>query len=367
VRLFRALGISYRYLAPLPTGIRDKGGFFSQSPDPPYPGSDAVGNRCLRPFLPRCGRQADHEPGALARRGNRLDGAAVLLDDAVADGKSQSRALADGLGGEKRFEHLVLDLGGNAVAGVGDLGRHEVPVGMDAKGDAFLAGCARAGNAVLNGVPGVDEQVHEDLFQPVGLGRDRRQVRGDVGRNFDVAHGELLGEQLHGPRQHRAEVHRSHREVGFAAEFPHVVDDPGGAGDVAADALGHLLEQRRGDGFVVPGPAQQVFGDGLDDGHGLVELVGHAGGHFAQGRHLARLDELLLGFQAPGDVRDRGQKHLTARIGGRGEADGHIDHGAGLFPVPGAVDGAFGPDAAFEILVVVVEEQIEEVLADALA
>src|SRR5919109_626415 len=49
----------------------------------------------------------DNEAGELAGLALDLDFAAVILDDAVGDGQSQSGALANVFGGKKRIEHAI--------------------------------------------------------------------------------------------------------------------------------------------------------------------------------------------------------------------------------------------------------------------
>ena len=57
-------------------------------------------------------RELDEERGAFAGRAHDRDGAAVLLDDAVGDGETQSGALPDLLGREERIEDPPLEPGG---------------------------------------------------------------------------------------------------------------------------------------------------------------------------------------------------------------------------------------------------------------
>jgi hypothetical protein len=134
-----------------------------------------------------------------------------------------------------------------------------------------------------------------------------------------------LGKQFEGAPDDRGQIHGFAGQAVFAAEFPHVVDDARGPGDVAAYALGHFGEAGLVRELAASKFAAQVVGDGLDDRHGLVELMGHAGRHLAEGRHFACLDELLFGFEPARDVRDRGQVDPAARIFGRGHPDGGVE------------------------------------------
>src|SRR4030067_2238440 len=74
-------------------------------------------------FPPLVHRQAEAEPGALARLAFHPDSAAVRLDDAAADGQPQSGPFsASGLATvtlEKAFEYPLVNLPGNADTLVG--------------------------------------------------------------------------------------------------------------------------------------------------------------------------------------------------------------------------------------------------------
>src|ERR1700729_3856970 len=72
----------------------------------------------------RAQRKYDVETRAAARPVGNFDGAVVLLNDTVAHGKAEARALARGLGGEERIVDAVHVFGRDAAAGIGyfDLG-----------------------------------------------------------------------------------------------------------------------------------------------------------------------------------------------------------------------------------------------------
>src|SRR5690606_19374933 len=69
-------------------------------------------------------REGESESGAAALIVPCLDGAGVLLNDAVAHSEAQPRTIADALGGEKRVEDLVEIFFRNAAARVADLDQH---------------------------------------------------------------------------------------------------------------------------------------------------------------------------------------------------------------------------------------------------
>ena len=67
----------------------------------------------------RFGRQVDNEVGAAGLRG-KVNGSAVLLDDAVDDSKPKSCADANGLGSVEGIEDMRLDIERNAATIIAD-------------------------------------------------------------------------------------------------------------------------------------------------------------------------------------------------------------------------------------------------------
>jgi hypothetical protein len=109
-------------------------------------------------------RQADPEGRAFPEPGFAGNQAAVVLDDPQGDGQAEARALAHLLGGEERVEDAPLDLGRHPAAVVDDLELDIRPSGGPRPDlDAAVAGLAVR---VKDRVPGVGEQVDEDLLEP---------------------------------------------------------------------------------------------------------------------------------------------------------------------------------------------------------
>src|ERR1051325_8911769 len=90
------------------------------------------------------------------------------------------------LGGEERFQHMRQDGGGNAAAGVGDRDFNRVCeidfVCGDGDGTAFLG--HRFG--------GIEQQVHENLRELVGVGSDGGKIVRDVRLQLNGAKQRLV-------------------------------------------------------------------------------------------------------------------------------------------------------------------------------
>ena len=107
-----------------------------------------------------------------------------------------------------------------------------------------------------------------------------------------------------------------------------MVDDLGGAVDVAVDFLSHGLEDVGLNRLSFPGFPHQIVARGLDDRKGLVQLMGDTRRHFSQGCHLAGLNQLLLSLQALGDVARRYQQHLPPIVIEGRDPDSHENRSA---------------------------------------
>ena len=89
----------------------------------------------------------------------------MTLNDADDSGKAEAGALANFLGGEKRFENLVDDAGRNACAGIGDADKHIIDwPGSDVlagfiDGERDVPGLDGQGAAVGHRIAGVDAEV----------------------------------------------------------------------------------------------------------------------------------------------------------------------------------------------------------------
>src|SRR5947209_5462849 len=94
--------------------------------------------------------QPDGEGGAAPDGAVDLDLAAVLLDDAIADRQAEADVRPLVLGGEEGLEDALLDLGRDALAGVGD-GEADLPVARERRyreAPARRHGGARVGGEV---------------------------------------------------------------------------------------------------------------------------------------------------------------------------------------------------------------------------
>ena len=108
------------------------------------------------------------------------DGASALLDDALYDTQTQPGAFASLLGGVKRLEDPLHGIGFDPVAGVRDRQEH-ARAGRHAQQGRLL--CFQNGTRSLDpdpplvrhGVPGVQQQVHDDLFHLSRVGHYQSQ------------------------------------------------------------------------------------------------------------------------------------------------------------------------------------------------
>ena len=143
------------------------------------------------------------EDGAAAELALDEDVAATLLDDAVNGGKSEASAFAFFLGGEERLEDAGLSFAVHALAGVAD-GDHDVGAVLDesifravgvVEGDAGGANADFA--AVGHGVFGVDDEIHDDLFELSGVGAGAADRGSEAGGEFDIFADERAEETFH--------------------------------------------------------------------------------------------------------------------------------------------------------------------------
>src|SRR5512147_2376837 len=132
-------------------------------------------------------RQPHRKSRSLPLGARDLDIAAVFLDDAVAHGQTESRALECLLGGEKRVEDLVDVLFRNAAAGVGK---------NDLDGVSILTRDDFDPARRRNGVDRVQEHVHDDLADLGGVRLNVGKVFVEFHRQFDALEGVLGRERV---------------------------------------------------------------------------------------------------------------------------------------------------------------------------
>ena len=104
-------------------------------------------------------RQADAEGGADTDFTAHVDAPAVLLDDVVGQRQAEAGAPANRFGGVEGFEDALQDSRRHAAPGVADL---------DPGGRGVAAGAHGDGAALLDGMRGIDQQVHHHLVDLCG-------------------------------------------------------------------------------------------------------------------------------------------------------------------------------------------------------
>ena len=267
------------------------------------------------------GGKGDGKGGAFADLGVDGDLAAEALGDVSADGESESGALVLGLGGKKGVEDAVEEVFGDAATGVGDGEEDLFAIAAESGPDLVVMG-----GAVGDGVGGVDQEVEGDLTEAGGLSEDRGYVievalEGGPVLDFVLGH-------VDGGLDDVLEVDGADLFVSLGGVGAEVGDD-------LSDALGALAGVTDGVGPVV-GVAEEVgrvlegFGEELevsgDEGKGVVDLVGDAGGEGADGAHALHVHHLHAHLLALCEVaKDGDQGGFVLEGGGEGAAlDGDL-------------------------------------------
>ena len=126
--------------------------------------------------------------------------ATMLANDAVDGGEAQAGAFADILGGEEGLEDAIEGGRVHSGSGVGD-GEHGVAAGLgmlvSRKVDLIernFSGFDDEAAAFGHGVAGIDAQVHDDLFDLGGIGADDREIRSQIGFDFNIAADDFFRE-----------------------------------------------------------------------------------------------------------------------------------------------------------------------------
>ena len=171
----------------------------------------------------------EREAGALADRALAVDGAVVLLDDAVGDRQPEPGALADGLGGEER----IVDAGqvlGRMPAPVSDL--DDRAPSLDRRGTVSQPPRHR--------VAGVEEQVQEHLLQLVLDALHATGWSASSLRTLMLLLLELMLEQREHVVDHRVQVDRAGVDLRRTRQVEQAVDDLGRPERLPLDLLEHL-------------------------------------------------------------------------------------------------------------------------------
>ncbi|MEY2599456.1 MAG: hypothetical protein RLZZ142_1715 [Verrucomicrobiota bacterium] len=217
------------------------------------------------------------------------------IDDAAGDPEAESRALVGGFGGEEGFEDAVEVFGGDAAAGVGDA---EAEVGFFLElGEAVEVGVGGgceadleedASGFVSDGVPGVEDEVGDDLLELGDFAEDVA-VRGlDVFGEFDVG-GDGGAKHEEGFSEGEGGADGASGLLLFAAEGEQGADEVGGAVAGGAD----VFEVALGLG-VCGGAAEADFREADDAAEDVVEVVGGAAGEDADGAEALGVAEALF-------------------------------------------------------------------------
>ena len=203
---------------------------------------------------------------------------------------------------------------GNAATGIGHRnlhpGPHRAGSDFDAVGDKLLTGPPIGDH----GVAGVDHEVEKHLLQTIGMGLDAGDLA-EVQGHLDALQGQIVADDGENAPDGFVDIHVFQHRLGLAPEIPQVADDRGGPVHLGADLARDGGQDRRRRSPAGFGQQLQVVAAHLDGVERLVEFVGDAGGHFAEGFHLARLDELGVLFHQFGDVRGRDDDRVAPPVG----------------------------------------------------
>ncbi|GAB1400688.1 hypothetical protein MASR1M66_21430 [Aminivibrio sp.] len=191
-----------------------------------------------------------------------------------------------------------------------------------------------------HGLGRVAQEVQQDLFDLHLRALHLREAFRDMSDHQNLPEIEcfleivIVGGQFQGLVHDGSHVAGRPPGLAAAAEVEHVADDVGRADgrgldvpDHARQAAGlqigphglHVDAQLPGllhvPGKIRPDPQGHVLGRLHDDGQGVVDLVGHAGGDAAHGDHLLGLDHHLLHALELGHVADHGQQEALLADG----------------------------------------------------
>src|SRR2546425_1145149 len=129
--------------------------------------------------------KGNRKGGPLARAAFDPDLSLMILDDAIADRKPEPGALPDRLRREKRLEDLGLDLFGDPGSRVADLDLDPVSRSQT-RGDLDRAGPA------LHGLLRIDQEIHEDLLELIGVAQDLGKIRLEILLQTNLVKSELM-------------------------------------------------------------------------------------------------------------------------------------------------------------------------------
>ena len=250
------------------------------------------------------GRQVDLEGAPVPVDAVDLDDPVVLPDDGVNDGEPQAGPLSPLLGRKEGLEESLLNLlahpdpgvayrkydvlpGGTAPLQEEVSLLHELLPGPD--GDPLLPPLP----LLREGVPGVDDQVDQNLLKPGRIDLHRGEGNREPGLKGDVLPDDV-SEHLQNVRHHLVDVENLAPGLLLAAEDQQLSDEADGplsgfvdGPDVAADPLQGLR-------IFAGTPLQSQLGLSHDHRENVVEIVGDSSGQPPQGIELLGLNQLAL-------------------------------------------------------------------------
>ena len=176
------------------------------------------------------------------------DVAAVGLDDPLADGEAEAESRL--LRAEEGLEKPNVDLGREAVSGVGDLDREPSPVRSGPGGGVVggIVGDADGDGATLgDGVEGVEQEVEEHLAEVGGVGLDDERAVGELGLDDHRLQGGAGGDEAEDLVEDLDEVEGASLDLGGPGEVEEGLDRAFEPDDL-------LLEDRQGSAGEPGGP-----------------------------------------------------------------------------------------------------------------
>ncbi len=218
----------------------------------------------------------------------------VLFDHAVYGGQTQTGSFAGFFGREKRLENFVHGFGVYAAAIVADDQDHMITRQASRVVDRVLFVKGRCiglyGDLahIVDGVPGVDAEIGQNLVDLSGIDSDRPDRVARQPFQGDILSDEAL-EQTYHAGDGSIEVENFGRYGLFAGKHKKLAGQVGGSFAGFSD----LLQIRvKGPGWV------HLFQShvGMSDDHAehVVEIMGHAAGQPAHGFHFLGLDQLTF-------------------------------------------------------------------------
>src|SRR5437762_3746064 len=267
--------------------------------------------------------EAGHD-GATPRVALHLDGAAVLLEDPVADGEPEPEALV--FRGEERVEDPRTYLRGDPGALVHHLGLDHAPlshaeVDLAEEGVEAHAGRERQPPAGRHGVDRVAHEVVKHLDELVLVAEDRRQARVVAPHQRDLALAARFLVEHRDALQELVKVERHQAQLDGPRQVEQHLDDPVHAVDLGEEHVRVLGEPRVG-----PELTLQELDGAPDRAERVSHLVGEADRHAAGGGERLAAPHLGLELADPGEVAQHGDGALDAPVA-REERRGDEAHG----------------------------------------